>query len=76
MQGTGQQQKYRDFLRRWGEMILEKNEFGSSANDESPLWMDQRLSTPKTGSADRKLIYPKGGFVLHMLRQMMFLPKA
>lgn len=72
LQQTGQHQRYIDFLKRWREMILEKNEYGYSANDVGPLWMGRRLSTPKTASAYRKLIYPKGGFVLHMLRQMMF----
>ncbi len=72
LQQTGQHQRYMDFLRRWREMILEKNEYGYSANDVGPLWMGRRLRTPKTEAAYRKLIYPKGGFVLHMLRQMMF----
>jgi len=75
LQGTGQQQACMEFLRKWREIILEKNEFGFSANDVGPLWMGQRLMTPKTGSAYRKLIYPKGGFILHMLRQMMFDPR-
>ena len=75
LQGTGQQQAYMEFLRKWREIILEKNQFGYSANDVGPLWMGQRLMTPKTGSAYRKLIYPKGGFILHMLRQLMFDPR-
>lgn len=61
-------------MKHWREIILEKNEYGYSANDAGPLWMGRRLSTPKSGSAYRKLIYPKGGFVLRMLRQMMFDP--
>ena len=72
LQQTGQTERYLDFLRRSRTMILEKNEFGFRANDVGPLWMGQRLITAKTESAYRKLIYPKGGFVLHMLRQLMF----
>ena len=75
LQGTGQHQKYMEFLRRWREMILEKNEFGFRANDVGPLWMGHRLATRKSRSSYRKLIYPKGGFVLHMLRRLMFDPK-
>ena len=71
LQATGQHQEYLKFLRRWREMILEKNKFGMSANDVGPLWMGQRLITSKTEAAYRKLTYPKGGFVLHMLRQLM-----
>ena len=63
---------YREFLERGRRLILEKNEFGFSANDTGPLWMGSRLNTPKTGAAYSKLIYSKGGYVLHMLRQMMF----
>ena len=33
--------------------------------------MGIRLDTFKTGGAYRRLIYPKGGFVLHMLRYLM-----
>lgn len=72
LQATGQHKEYLKFLRRWREMILEKNKFGMSANDVGPLWMGQRLITSKSEAAFRKLIYPKGGFVLHMLRQLMY----
>ena len=64
--------EYREFLERGQRLILEKNEYGFSANDTGPLWMGRRLNTPKTGSAYNKLIYAKRGYVLHMLRQMMF----
>ena len=68
--------EYRKFLQRGRELILEKNKYGFSANDTGSLWMGSRLNTPKTGSAYRKLIYAKGGYVLHMLRQMMFDPQG
>jgi len=65
---------YHKFLERSRETILEKNKYGYSANEVGPLWMGLRLRTPRTGSAYRKLIYPKGGYVLHMLRWMMKSP--
>lgn len=64
-------QDYLQFLERSRKEILEKNEFGFSANDAGPIWMGQRISTPRTGAAYSRLVYPKGGYVLHMLRQMM-----
>ncbi len=64
--------KFDQFWERSRKMILEKNQFGQSANDAGPLWMGIRLDTFRTGSAYRKLVYPKGGYILHMLRQMMW----
>lgn len=64
------------FWERGRKMILEKNEFGRSANDAGPLWMGIRLDTYKTGSAYRKLVYPKGGYILHMLRRLMWDPQT
>ena len=63
------------FLKYWDrarEMIMAKNSFGNRPNDAGPLWMGIRLDTFKTGGAYRRLIYPKGGFVLHMLRYLMY----
>lgn len=37
-----------------------------------PLSQGYRLNSAKTGRAYQNLIYPKGAFVLHMLRMMMF----
>ena len=71
VQATRKEEEYIDFLRRWRETILAKNQYGYSANDAGPIWMGWRLDTRKTGSAYQKLIYPKGGFILHMLRQIM-----
>lgn len=61
-------QKYWEDARK---MILEKNEFGNRPNDAGPIWMGLRLNTYKTASAYRRMIYPKGGYILHMLRYLM-----
>jgi aminopeptidase N len=37
-----------------------------------PLTQGYRLNSAKTGNIARAMIYPKGAFVLHMLRMMMF----
>jgi hypothetical protein len=64
--------KYLTFLQRGRETILEKNQFGRRANDAGPIWMGLRLNTFKTGGAYNQLVYPKGGYILHMLRMMMW----
>ena len=63
------------YLKYWDrarETILAKNNFGIRANDAGPLWMGIRLNTFKNGPAYNRLVYPKGGFVLHMLRMLMY----
>jgi hypothetical protein len=64
--------KYLKYWDRARETILAKNNFGIRANDAGPLWMGIRLNTFKNGPAYNRLIYPKGGFVLHMLRALMY----
>jgi hypothetical protein len=68
--------KFNEFWERGRKAITEKNQFGNSANDAGPLWMGLRLNTFKTGRAYQKLVYPKGGYILHMIRQMMWDPKT
>jgi len=63
------------YLKYWDrarEAILAKNNFGVRPNDAGPLWMGLRLNTYKTEGAYNRLVYPKGGYVLHMLRYLMF----
>lgn len=37
-----------------------------------PVTQGYRLTTAKTGAVTRFLIYPKGGYILHMLRMLMY----
>ena len=63
------------FLKYWDrarETITAKNNYGIRPNDAGPLWMGLRLNTFKNGAAYNRLVYPKGGFVLHMLRYLMY----
>ena len=58
------------------ELITEKNKEGFRPIDVGPLTEGRRLSNTKSGSIYSRLIYPKGAFVLHMLRMMMWDPKT
>jgi hypothetical protein len=68
-----------DFLNFWREqrrMLIEKNAFGFRPIDVGPVTMGARLSSPKTGfDIYQDLVYPKGAFILHMIRMMMWSPK-
>jgi len=63
--------KYLHYWEQGRKEILDKNQFGMRPNDAGPLWMGLRLNTAKTAGAYNRLVYPKGGYVLHMLRAMM-----
>ena len=63
---------YIDFWERLRQRILEKNNFGVSPNDAGPLWMGQRLASPRNQSAYQNVTYPKGAYVLQMLRSAMY----
>jgi hypothetical protein len=64
-------QKYLDYWKRARVEVLEKNNFGNSANDAGPIWMGERLDTFKTAGSYNALVYRKGGYALHMLRYLM-----
>jgi len=54
------------------EILLERNAQGFRAIDAGPLTMGYRTSNSRVGSGvTRRLIYPKGAYILWMLREMM-----
>ena len=63
------------FLTFWNDerdLLLERNKEGFRAIDVGPLTMGYRTSNSRTGfDITRRLIYPKGAYVLHMVRMMM-----
>lgn len=63
------------FLTFWNderELLLERNAQGFRAIDAGPLTMGYRTSNSRTGfDITRRLIYPKGAYILHMIRMMM-----
>ena len=68
-----------EFLEFWKEerkLLTEKNDFGFRPNDVGPVTMGFRLSSPKTGwDIYGNLVYPKGAYILHMIRMMMWTTK-
>lgn len=63
------------FITFWNderELLLERDAQGFRAIDVGPLTMGYRADNSRTGrDVTRRLIYPKGAYVLHMLRMMM-----
>jgi len=66
---------YIEFWERLRKRILEKNNYGLAPNDAGPLWMGLRLSSPRTENAYQDLTYPKGAYILQMLRSIMYSPQ-
>jgi hypothetical protein len=76
LQATNQMDVYFEFWKQARRQITEKNEFGFRPIDVGPLTMGRRLSSPKAGwGIYRDLIYPKGAYILHMVRMMMWTPQ-
>ncbi len=66
-------QKFISFWNDERELLLERNREGFRAIDAGPLTMGYRVSNSRTGfDATRRLIYPKGAYILHMVRMMMW----
>jgi hypothetical protein len=63
------------FLAFWNDerqLLLERDAQGYRAIDVGPLTMGYRANNSRTGAGiTRRLIYPKGAYVLHMIRMMM-----
>jgi aminopeptidase N len=70
LQLTKKLKDYLDFLENEKNEIIFKGRSGKRVNDEGPIWLGRRLYSHKSPEA-LNLIYSKGGYVLHMLRQMM-----
>jgi Carboxypeptidase regulatory-like domain/Peptidase family M1 domain len=68
----GKLDKYLQFWENKRNAILEKNRFGLRPNDMGPIWMGLRLNIPKAPRAYNQLVYPKGAYIPHMLRWMMY----
>jgi aminopeptidase N len=66
------EKKYKTFLETDRQMILSQLPQATiRANDAGPIWMGWRLETDKTPGA-YNLVYTKGGFILHMLRMLLY----
>jgi aminopeptidase N len=66
---------FREFWKQQRKLITEKNAQGFRPIDVGPVTMGIRLSTQKTGwDIYQNLVYPKGAYILHMVRMMMWTP--
>jgi len=76
LQSAYAQKGPKEFIAFWDEerkSILERNAQGFRAIDVGPLTMGYRLNNSRTGvSVTRDLIYPKGAYILHMIRMLMW----
>ncbi len=62
-----------DFWKDQRELLTERNKEGFRAIDAGPVTVGYRLSNTRSGfDITRRLIYPKGGYILHMIRMMMW----
>jgi hypothetical protein len=69
--------KYREFWKEQQRLITEKNSMGFRPIDVGPVTMGFRLSSEKTGwDIYQNLVYPKGAFILQMIRSMMWSPRT
>jgi Peptidase family M1 domain len=71
LEATRKPAEVQKFWDRLQLQITEKNSFGLAANDAGPIWLGYRLDTAKTQDAARRLIYPKGAYLLQMIRMLM-----
>jgi hypothetical protein len=64
--------EFRQYWRDQLDTMTEKNQQGRRPIDVGPVTAGYRLSNSRSGSITTRLIYPKGGFILHMIRMMMW----
>jgi hypothetical protein len=64
--------RFRDFWKENLKHLTEKNVQGFRPIDVGPVTQGYRLSSGRTGAITSSLIYPKGAYILHMLRMMMW----
>ena len=65
--------EFLDFWKQQRKLLTEKNAEGFRPIDVGPVTMGIRLSSPKAGwDIYQNLVYPKGAYILHMIRMMMW----
>lgn len=73
LQATGKTpEKYIAYWEHARQMLMEKNQFGRRTNDAGPVWMGLRLGSAKNRGVYDAVVYRKGGYVLNMLRTIMY----
>jgi len=66
------EQKFHQLMRVYKSDLLSKNKDGSTIESGGPIWMGERLISPRSERAYQNLVYPKGAYVLQMLRSLMY----
>jgi hypothetical protein len=66
--------KFNAFWEAQRKLITEASPstLGKRPYSVGPVTQGYRLNTAKTGNIARRMIYPKGAYILHMIRMMMF----
>lgn len=66
----------KEYLAYWNDLrqqLIDRNPEGYRPIDAGPVTMGYRVNTTKTGFNNYgDLVYPKGGYILHMLRMLMY----
>ncbi len=69
--------EYLQFLSDLQKQLTDKNREGYRAIDVGPVTQGYRVSTTKSGfNVYNDLVYPKGAYILHMIRKMMWTPQS
>jgi Peptidase family M1 domain len=69
--------QYQKFWRDEYELLTTRNKEGFRPIDVAPVTMGYRASNSKAGfNIGSSLIYPKGAYILHMLRMLMWSPQT
>lgn len=69
--------EYHDFWAQQRRLLIEKNKEGFRPIDVGPVTMGYRLVNSKSGEdVYRDLVYPKGAYILHMIRMMAWNQKT
>jgi aminopeptidase N len=63
--------EYHKFWADQRELLTQRNPEGKRPVDVGPLTLGYRLDNAKTGAIGRYLLYPKGAYILQMVRFMM-----
>jgi hypothetical protein len=64
--------EYRDRHKQARQGFFLRDQGGRPYDSVGPIWMGLRLNSSQSPDAYQRLVYEKGGFVLHMLRMMLF----
>jgi hypothetical protein len=70
---------WKDYLNRIQQdrdELLTSDIHGRTYESLGPIWMGERMAPPDEGQAYQTVVYNKGGYVLHMLRMMLYQPTA